>query len=250
MALKYGKLAPKFNPKTLLLSKYLLPSALPPPPEKRAWEYAVPDTTWAQSMLGNDQVGDCVIAAMLHYIMAATANTGKPVTFTTDQAIQIYSAITGYVPGDPSTDNGTAWTDALEFWQTNGIFGHYILGWASIQFQNLTSLRQGVDIFGATLIGTAVTESMENQFGAGQPWNPPFSGGTVGLHGIPMLGYGSQGQTVITWAAREQEDLTAPSLHDEAYVPVTQDWLDSATGLAPNTLDLDTLNADLKLIAA
>ena len=83
-------------------------------------------------MLGNDQVGDCVIAAMLHYIMAAQANVGKSVTFTTQQALDLYSAITGYNPSDPSTDQGTAWTDALAYWQSTGCCGHKILGWAAV----------------------------------------------------------------------------------------------------------------------
>src|SRR5580658_4087447 len=114
--LMFGKLAPKFHPNTLRLSKYALAGALPPPPSKRAWEYVIPASGWG--MLGNDQVGDCVIAAMMHFIMAATSNSGQPAQFTTELAIQLYSAITGYDPsqtdatGFNPTDQGTAWTDA------------------------------------------------------------------------------------------------------------------------------------------
>lgn len=127
----YGKKPPKFHLKTLLLRDYLpTPLRSEPPEAKRAWEYSVSDRTWAASMLGNDQVGDCVIAAMLHYVMAARASVGNPVTFTTQQALDLYSAITGYDPADPSTDQGTAWTDALAYWQMTGCYGHKILGWA------------------------------------------------------------------------------------------------------------------------
>jgi hypothetical protein len=69
----YGKKPPKFHPKTLLLRDYLpTPLRTEPPEAKRAWEYSVSDRTWATSMLANGQVGDCVIAAMLHYVMGGT----------------------------------------------------------------------------------------------------------------------------------------------------------------------------------
>jgi hypothetical protein len=243
MARCYGKKPPKFHPKTLLLRDYL-PAALPSPEAKRAWEYSVSDRTWAASMLGNDQVGNCVIAAMLHYIMAAQANVGKPITFTTQQALDLYSAITGYNPANPSTDQGTAWTDALAYWQTTGCCGHKILGWAALDISSLDAIKQGISIFGGVLIGTTITQSMEDQFRNRQPWNTPITGSVLGGHGIPWLGYGRHGQTCITWGSRQQMDQAALSQVDEAYIVVTQDWLD-AQGKSPSGMDLDTLTANL-----
>ena len=243
----FGKKPPKFHPRTLLLRDYL-PPALPAPETRRAWEYSVSDRTWADSMLGNDQVGNCVIAAMLHYIMAAQANVGKPVTFTTQQALDLYSAITGYNPADPSTDQGTAWTDALAYWQTTGCYGHNILGWAALDISSLDAIRQGISIFGGVLIGTAVTQSMEDQFHKSQPWNGPFSGAVVGFHAIPWLGFGRRGQTCITWASRLQMESAALSQVDEAYVVVTHDWLD-AQSTSPSGLNLDALTADMNALA-
>jgi hypothetical protein len=259
MALKFGKNPPKFHPKTLLFSDWL-PRALPTPEQKRAWEYVVSDRNWAASMLGNDTVGDCVIAAMLHYIMAARANIGKPVIFTTDQALKLYSAITGYDPaqtdanGNNPTDNGTAWTDALAYWQKIGVTlpdGSIdkILGWAALDPTSLPQVRQGISIFGGVLIGTNVTSSMMNQFNAGQPWNPPFSNDSEGGHGIPWLGFGRLGQTCLTWACRQQMSPDALSQVDEGYVVVTEDFINSQ-GQSPSGLILDALEADLKAIAA
>ena len=249
--LMLGKKPPKKNLRTLFLPKYTA-GMLPAPPEKRAWEYVIADDAWG--MLGNDTLGLCVEAAVLHYIMAATANTKKPATFTTQQCIDLYSAVTGYDPaqvqpdGSNPTDNGTAWTDMLAYWQKNGVYGHFILGWASIPFSDLNAIRQGIDIFGGVLIGTAVTQSMEDQFNSGQPWNAPFDGGVLGGHGIPAFGFGSEGETVVTWGARQPADLTLPSQFDECYVVVTQDFMEN--GVAPNGFNLNALTADLKLIAA
>lgn len=250
MPLKFGKLAPKPHRDTLLMSKYIGADALPAPPEKRAWEYRV-KSAWG--MFLNNELGICVIAACLHWIMAATANTDKPAIFTDAEALRAYSAITGYVPGDPSTDQGTAWTDALAYWREIGFTDvngtvHKILGWAAVGL-TIPELNQALNLFGGLLIGTNVTQSMMDQFNAGQPWNAPFDGGIIGGHGIPELGYGGEGRSVITWNAEEQGDNTLPSNYDEAYCVVTQDFLDAA-GMAPSGIDLATLQIDIASLPA
>jgi hypothetical protein len=251
--LKFGKLPPKKNRNTLSLKKYLLKGkgVLPPPEERRGWEMAVKDDAWG--LLGNDVLGDCVIAATLHWVQAATAVNGRPVTFTTEQAIEIYSAVTGYDPkqtnqfGDNPTDQGTAWTDMLEYWRVVGVFGHKISAWAKIDYKDLNAIRQGIDIFGGILIGTAVTGSMQQQFADGKPWNKPWKGGVEGLHGIPWLGHGKEGQTCITWGARQQMDLTANKMCDEAYCVITEDWLNSAF-VTPLGINAAALAADIEAL--
>ena len=243
---KFGKLPPKRHPKTLRLSKYLDAGTLPPPEIVRGWEIQSGITDFG--MLGNDSVGDCVIAAMLHYLMMAKAIEGSPVTYTTEQALALYSAITGYDPNDPSTDQGTVWTDALAYWQNTGVYGDKILGWAQVDYTDPVKLNQAIDIFGAALIGTAVTQSMEDQFGKGEPWNAPFSGEVLGGHGIPLTGFGREGRTLITWGKAQPSDLTMPTaVFDEAYVVITPSWLAKAEE-TPLGIDLEALQADLAAI--
>ena len=54
----------------------------------------------------------------------------EQVIFTKQQGIQLYSQITGkYVPGEPSTDNGTDEVTGVQFLgDRNGVFGHKITG--------------------------------------------------------------------------------------------------------------------------
>jgi hypothetical protein len=248
MPLRFGKKLPKFHPKTLLLKDYLPKTALPAPPVANGWEYAVSDATWSQSMLGNDSVGDCVEVMALHYIMAAQGNVGNRVTFTTDQAIQLYSAITGYNPSDPHTDQGTAITDLLAYWQNTGIYGHKILGWAAVNPSDLAQVRAALYAFGGLLAGIQVTSEMMQEFQDSQPWNS-FGGDVEGGHGVPILGYGRLGQTVITWAKRQQSNLDFWSVVDELYCVVTPDWLD-AQGKSPSGLDLQTLQSDLSAVTS
>jgi len=248
---KYGKLPHQGHPKTLRLSKYMGAGVLPPEELKRAWEYVIQDGKWG--MLGNDEVGNCLEATMLHYLDMVTAWTsGAPAGFETQDAIDLYTAITGYNPADPSTDQGTVYTQALAYWQSTGIKGHKILGWAEIDYNELGTLHQAISIFGAALIGFNVPQSAETQFDAGEPWNVVEpDGGSVGGHAVPIVGFGAEGQTCITWGQRQQMDLKYPATYfDESYVVITEEWLTAAQKTPIKGFDLSTLESDLKLIAA
>jgi hypothetical protein len=59
----------------------------------------------------NDALGDCVEAGQGHVVGVLTGNAaGTPFIFTDAQMQAIYSAEAGYVPGDPSTDNGMVYS--------------------------------------------------------------------------------------------------------------------------------------------
>ena len=259
MNFKLGKLPPKKNPRTLLLSKYLLPQApggLPTAPPKSYWEYKIPAGAW--EMFGNDTIGDCTCAAIAHMLMCVTAHTGKIVVPTLADVLAVYSAVTGYDPaqqqpdGSNPTDQGAAITDILAYWRDTGIAGHKILGSAAIDVGNRAHVEQGNYIFGGVDIGFNVPQSAMDQVDAREPWDVvPDDGGIVGGHSVPIFGYGSQGATCITWAALQQMGWPFFQKYcDEGYVVVTRNWLNAASGLAPNALDLDALTADLKIIGA
>lgn len=249
--MKLGKLAPKFNPKTLKLSKYLAAPAnvLPAPPPKSYWEYRIPADAW--QMFGNDTIGDCTCACIAHMLMNVTAHTGKIVVPTLQDVISVYSAVSGYDPSTGENDNGAAITDVLAYWQATGISGHRILGWASLDAGNVQHVEQGNYIFGGVDIGFNVPQSAMDQTNAQQSWDVVSpDGGIIGGHSVPIFGYGSQGATCITWGALQQMGWPFFSKYcDEAYVVVTQDWLNQADGLAPSGFDLTALQADLKAIA-
>lgn len=250
MAFKLGKLAPKHNDKTLLFSKYLKADAPPPPPEKAFYEYAVDPS--AILMYGNDTVGDCTCAAVAHYIILATAHTGK--VFFPDPAdvMKMYSAISGYDPVTGANDDGCAMTDVLNFWQTVGLSGHKILGWAKLDYTNLTALHQGIELFGANYVGVNLPASAQDQFEQKKNWEFVKKSPIEGGHCILETGFGSDGSNYQTWGKGDQKASNAWSAayRDEAYIVLTQDWINQASGLAANHLNMDALQADLKLLAA
>jgi hypothetical protein len=244
---KFGKLPPKPNSKGLLLAKYT--AAVPSPPEKVYREYKVPPALWG--MLGNDTVGDCTCAAIAHILMMATAHTGTMVVPTTEQVLQVYSAVSGYDPATGANDNGAAITDVLEYWRTKGIAGHQILAWAAINPQDLDTIRKAIWIFGCVDIGVQLPVSAMQQFNSGQPWTVvPSDGGIEGGHSVPNFGYGSEGTNCITWAQRQGMNWGWFLQYcDEAYTVITPEWFNQQQ-LTPSGFDLATLQQDLKALSA
>jgi len=250
---KLGKLAPKPHPWTLKLEDFLTPDAkagfLPDIPARVFREYKVPENSWG--MYGNDSIRDCTCAAKAHTIILQTGHTGKIFIPDVQPVIEMYSAISGYDPATGANDNGCAMTDVLQYMVTTGLQGHKYLGWAAIDPKNALRIKQGIYIFGVVDTGFQVPQSAMDQFQAGQDWdvvpNSPIEGG----HDVPYYGDGSRGYSCLTWAKNQKLTLAFESAYtDETYALISQDWLSNADGLAPNMLNLDSLQAALKAIAA
>jgi len=252
MAFSYrlGKHAPKFNPKTLKLSKYMTPDApLIEPPSKVFLEYKIPPDTIG--MYGNDRYGDCVFAGIAHWLMLITAHSGKMIVPTLDDVLNMYAAVTGFDPATGANDNGSSVTDALNYWQTTGICGHKIDGWAAIDCKNLINRRLGLFLFLGVGVGVQLPYSAQDQFSAGQTWDV-VSGGIAGGHFILESGEGSDGHNFETWGKGDQKatnDWDAQST-DESYVALTHDLVEDASGRSPFGFDYATLQSDLSAMRA
>ena len=246
--MKFGKLAPKANVKTLSLAKYLT-STVPDPPEKVWREYKVPPSLWG--MMGNDTIGDCTCAAIAHLLMLVTAHTGAMVIPTDEEVLGVYSAVSGYDPKTGLNDNGAAITDVLNYWQTTGIANHKILGWAAINQQSVVTVKQAIWLFGGVDVGIAITQQAMSQFNSGQPWNLPDNTALDGMHSVPLFGYGSEGGNCLTWAQRQGFNWGwFLAKCDEAYAVITPEWFNQATQKTPSGFDLATLEADLRAISS
>ena len=135
-------------------------------------------------MLANDSIGDCVIAAWMHAIII----TKKTAKFTTKLAIKLYSAITGYVPGDPNTDQGTDPAVAAKYWQKNGIVDakgvrHNLIAYSTIKVGDFAALRAALNLVVegvAVAVSLNLPESAQDQF-ASKQWTyvpgSPIEGG-------------------------------------------------------------------------
>jgi hypothetical protein len=236
-----------FNLKVPSLSNYAKPSALAYPPVC-AWERPI---NWG--MLGNDSVGDCVIARLLHQIMAwySVANAGSPKTFSTDQALQVYSAITGYVPGNESTDNGTDPDAACTYWQNTGLFGDKIAGYANVDITNIDLIKFAISMFGGVGLAFDVPSYIMNVAAGGDWSETPGANTTIeGGHEVYLVGYGRKGFRVVSWGTTytfNPDFLGKYGQNIDAVI--STDWI-KQSGVSPSGLDLNGLLADLPAQAA
>jgi len=212
-------------------------------PPVLAWERPI---DW--SMLGNDAVGNCVIAKTLHQIMGwfADAHAGSPVTFTAQQAIDLYSAVTGYNPNDPTTDQGTDPLAMLQYWQTTGVYGHKIEGGVSLDISNLDALKAAVYIFGSIEFDINVPAYVMNVPAGGSWSNTGGDQSILGGHSIAAVGYGRQGFRIVSWGTTYTADFNFWSQFlIGATAAVSEDWI-KKSGRSPSGVDMNGLLADLK----
>ncbi len=243
----------KLHKPTLRLADYIRPELAQPPV---AVSRPHPGFQWC--MLANDRLGDCVIAMMLHSIedFHLDADTSPP-AFTEQDAISIYSAITGYNPTDPSTDQGTDETAAMTYWEqpgltTNGTT-HTIVATVAVDPSNLDECRIAIDEFVDLQIGIALPKTAQGQTEwsvVGNPSSDPDSApGSWGGHGIPYREYDADTFNCVTWGA---ELLLTVSFHQayaqEAHVVVTQEMLNNQ-GVGPSGVAWDDLVSDIKNLA-
>lgn len=242
---------------TLKLRDYLAPDVLANLPAAVDWTTKV--TNWG--MMGNDTLGDCTCAAVGHQIEVWTANATSQVT-PADGEIETFYWLTGSPPsttgtaGGP-TDDGRDEQSVLASWESPGLqLGtayDKILTYVEIDTSDYDYYRAAIALFGGAYLGVALPLTAQGQ----TVWDVVGDGktgdsapGSWGGHAIPGVAYQQSGMsTIITWGA--PLDMTQPFFEvyvEEAYVPVSVDWLE-ANGGAPSGLDLVQLQADASQLA-
>ena len=205
-------------------------------------------------MYGNDSLGDCVIAGGYHIVGVETGNAGKQFIATQKQIIVDYGAIGGYVPNDPSTDNGCDEPTALNYWQNHGFAdGTKILGWLSVDPNNLTQVQQVLWLFENLMFGIELPDAWVNPMpqSSGFVWGQAGQADPNNGHCVAGVGYSQGGITIATWGMLgimtngAVSQYTAGSSGGELYTILSEDAIIKATKKAPNGFDFSQLSADL-----
>ncbi len=249
------------------LSKYRL-AAVPASPASCA--YNGPAMAVITDPEGNTSYGDCVLAEEAHYVAVETGNAGKLFVYTTTMTLAAYTALTGFNPADPSTDQGTDPIACLDYFLKNSYAdGSVNRGYLLVDATNQAEVEYAISTFGNLKVWVAVPTAWISPFPAkhGFVWDVadpnPSNGHCIGSCGyitsggapqsLQVLGVTAAGVVVmtwgllgtITWAAFAK--LCAPSAGGGCAVRVTADWLNAA-GKSPNGLDMATLIADFDAI--
>ncbi len=227
------------------------PAALPPVPAVFGHQSLIPAKGWG--MLANDEVGDCTIAGPMHVEMLWNKIAGRSVRFTALDALDDYSANSGYVQGNPLTDVGCDMVAVAKYWQAAGmrdctVQRHKIAAWLSVDPKNLQHIYLAAYLFGAVGLGITVPDSVDAQFENGRTWSVVADATDGDYHFVPAIARGPQGIGFVTWGQfcwmTEQFLKTYCS---EAVVYLTQENL--VAGKSPGGINYSHLLADLPEVA-
>ena len=194
-------------------------------------------------MYDNNILGTCVCADTANTLILRTANAAAAtVVPTVDNVISLYSAVGGYVPGNPATDNGCVEVDMLQYLAKTGFLGHKADAFGSIDPANQDHIKWSTLLFGSCRLGLNLPGYAEDQFERGQPWDVSTVGNqSIGGHDVPVVDFRGGLFYVFTWG---RVQLMTPAAlvawSEEAHSTLFFDWV-REQGQSPSGLDLNTL---------
>jgi len=242
--LRFGKHAPKIDYRTLRLKDYLTSDLSAPPPSvdvlSRVYsKLNISDPTTLFPMDGNDQYGDCTIAAVAHAITVYRGLIGQKKIWDKNDVVKLYMHLTGGV------DSGLNELDVLNYWQSHAVDSDKILAFASIDVKNHTHVQQAIRLFGGVYLGFQVQQNCIQEFDARKPWTPgPL---TNDGHAVYAVEYDKTGVTVLTWGNTQKATWGWwDECVDEAYAILPPEA--KASGFEPG-FNFNQLKSDLSIVA-
>lgn len=254
-----GKTAARNDPRTLKFAKYLkYATSVTTPPAQFDWTHKTSPGDF--TMLANDQYGDCVEAAALHMEQVWTSSSGsRPEVHPTDHdALAAYTAVAGFNPADPRTDSGTDMLQFMNYWRSTGIGreNNRVLAYAQVQPGSWPMVKSAIYLFGGLYIGLQLPLTAQNQshwFVSDVTPNGPGEAGSWGGHCVPVVAYGTDHLTVVTWGQQMNMSWNFFSRYcDEAYavIPQQTDWERPGDDKTPVGFDWVSLATDLSIVSA
>jgi|ERR1700723_726231 len=249
-----------YDPQTLRMEKYI--STLPEPPAAVNWYGNV--VNWGAML--NDALGDCTCAAYGHGAQVVTLNTPVgEITPPDDLVLHLYEEACGYVPGDPSTDNGGIINQVLKYARVHAL-GHKddpffhrkfpLYAYAWIDTSAITVIKQAINLFAAVDIGLNLPLTAQAQVGSvwdvvGDPQTDPNSfPNSWGGHSVIVAAYDSNGPTCITWGQLQPMTWRFWNTYvTQSYCLLYEAWLDRVRAAGQAGV-LAQLESDLAALTA
>jgi hypothetical protein len=177
-------------------------SPIPAPPDQV--DYITPAIDALQTMLGNGPdpdlppgqgpVGDCVIAEDLHLAALRACNAGAPWVPTTAQALDAYSAVTGFKIGDPSTDVGTNPLDLIKYRLAGNTYpdGSTILDARVVDTSSEQRIKEAIWLADGVIMWASLPDDWESEEEGGDIWDIAGPPNPDNGHGFGGASYGQR----------------------------------------------------------
>lgn len=237
------------DPRTFKLKPLLDVTDLPPIMD--VWRIAKLLHDWP--VFKNDDYGDCTCASLVgHRVRAQEWSSGRrdKIPVSDKDVLSVYSAVTGFDPEDPTTDNGAYLIDVLRYVRRYG-FGrefdntpHTVTAYARVDLDDHDEVRRAAHLFGGLYLGLALPERAMFQDVWDLPDGPlderdePYSWGG---HAVWMVGYDTKYVIIITWGDEQRVTWRWFKKYcDEAWALISEDFI-NRLGRTPQGLNVDRL---------
>jgi len=252
--MKFGRQPRKYDervPKLSHLAKRLIsPTEIP-----THVDYGSKLPAWT-GMFANDVLGDCTCAAVYHSLQVWSVNSNPPMDQDADvRAIQLYEECCGYVPSDPSTDQGGIEQDVLSYWLNVGVprgdstqftGRQNLTAFVEVDQRSLQNIKASIYEGGLVYIGFLVP----SYFNFGRVWdiNPQGDDTIVAGHAVILTGYDDRTSRfkLLSWGQEYEMSYNFfLQFCDEAYFLVNAEWI-TPSGETPLGMDLDALEEAMR----
>jgi hypothetical protein len=243
----------------LRIENYMM-RRLPLPP--KTLDYTPAAAAGLSQMYLNDTEGDCVIAEMAHTENVLQGNAlAKQLIFSDTQINALYSAIGGYVPGNPSTDNGCDPITALNFWHQKGLLVntvHSITSWMSVNAMEPVEVATALYLFENLMFAVGLPDAWVANMpsSSGFIWDVAGAADENNGHCFLGTGFDANGNIKIsTWgmlgtitqaALQTYANNANESAGGNLFCVVSPDSLNRAQKKAPSGFDWSQLIADME----
>lgn len=230
----------------------MTPNVVHAAPPARDWTH--PDHAPQWRMFRNDEIGDCTVASRAHLLQCEAVNAGRSISITDDDVASAYSAVTGYDPDRPETDQGAQMIDVLKFMRQVGLAGTTIGAFAAVETGSRIQVETAINAFGGLWAGIDLPISAQTQ----TVWDvaPPdrrdasHDRNSWGGHAVAVIGYQRTGLTFVTWGAIKTMTWEfLMSYCSEGWATIDALWLRD-DGLTPSGFDAALMAADLAAVSS
>lgn len=200
-------------------------------------------------------VGDCMIAEDIHLAAIRATLAGAPWVPQTADALSTYSAVTGYDPANPNTDQGTDPTALLRYREGGAPYpdGSKLVAAFNVDATDWAAYTQALWLADGLLQWASLPDGVESEENGGDVWDVCGDPDDANGHGFGAGGYDADAADLVEWGMvppiRATRAFVAkylvPSAGGGCVALIGSNAFASITGKCPAGLDLSGLESAL-----